>query len=173
MIRASARLVPVAITPLFAMLNDSLYSSEKMDWETPDHLFLGLDAEFAFTLDVAASKENAKCRRYFTAQDDGLTQPWEGTCWMNPPYGREVGDWMRKAVEESKRGVLTVALVPARTDTRWWHETAMKHEIRFLARRLSFKGSNNKAPFPCAVVVIRPPHAAILSLANVPITGEP
>ena len=148
------------------MLNDSLYSSEKMDWETPDHLFLGLDAEFAFTLDVAASKENAKCRRYFTAKDDGLTQPWEGTCWMNPPYGREVGDWMRKAVEESKRGVLTVALVPARTDTRWWHETAMKHEIRFLARRLSFKGSNNKAPFPCAVVVIRPPHAAILSLEN-------
>ena len=148
------------------MLNDSLYSSEKMDWETPDYLFLGLDFEFGFTLDVAATPKNAKCSRYYTREDDGLVQPWEGVCWMNPPYGREVGNWMRKACEEAQRGVTTVALVPARTDTRWWHETAMKHEIRFLARRLSFKGSNNKAPFPCAVVVIRPPQHAVPCLRS-------
>lgn len=148
------------------MLNSSLYSSDKMDWETPDHLFNGLDAEFGFTHDVAASAENAKCENYFTEEDNGLMQPWSGICWMNPPYGRAVGDWMRKAVRESERGVTIVALVPARTDTRWWHETAMKHEIRFLARRLSFKGGNNKAPFPCAIVVIRPPNAKITFFKN-------
>ena len=148
------------------MLNDSLYASDKHDWETPDDLFNGLDIEFGFDIDVAASKANAKCRNYFTEQDNALNQSWTGVCWMNPPYGRAIGDWMRKACSEVEKGCTVVALVPARTDTRWWHETAMKHEIRLLSRRLSFKGSGNKAPFPCAIVVMRNRAIRLVSYDN-------
>jgi phage N-6-adenine-methyltransferase len=133
------------------------YSSERMDWATPWGFFNRLDAEFGFDLDVCALPTSAKCKHFFTPEDDGLAQPWEGVCWMNPPYGNQIGDWMRKAYEESRRGATVVCLVPSRTDTNWWHEWAMKaDEIRLVRGRLTFEGAETSAPFPSAVVVLRP-----------------
>ena len=139
------------------------YSSDRMDWETPDDLFQALDAEFHFTLDVCATKDNAKCPRFFTPKDDGLTQSWANeVCWMNPPYGREIAAWMRKALAESKRGATVVCLVPSRTDTTWWHDCAMKAtERRFIRGRIRFVGAAHSAPFPSALVVFQPPGGEI------------
>lgn len=131
------------------------FSSECHTWATPPDLFAELDREFGFTLDVCALPENSKCERFFTPDDDGLSQPWDGICWMNPPYGREIGRWMRKAFEESQRGATVVCLVPARTDTAWWHDWAMKGEIRFLRGRVRFVGAKANAPFPSALVIFR------------------
>jgi phage N-6-adenine-methyltransferase len=129
------------------------------DWETPPEVFDPLNTEFGFTLDVCASPENAKCERYFTYHDDGLTQDWAGeTCWMNPPYGREIRKWMGKAVAEMEKGATVVCLVPARTDTDWWHRFALRGEIRFIRGRIKFisptQRERNSAPFPCAIVVL-------------------
>lgn len=133
------------------------YSSATDLWATPQDFFDRYNERFGFTLDVCASPENAKCARYFTKEDDGLAQPWEGICWMNPPYGRVIGHWMQKAYESSRAGATVVCLVPARTDTRWWHDYAMKGEIEFIRGRLKFGGVKNSAPFPSAVVVFYPP----------------
>ena len=138
------------------MLNSSLYSSEKSDWETPDFLFNALNHEFNFNLDPCCNEENAKCKVFFTPAQDGLTQKWEGSVFMNPPYGRGIDASMKKAVESSNKGAVVCCLVPARTDTKWWHKYAMRGEIRLLSKRLTFKGANNKAPFPCAIVIFRP-----------------
>jgi phage N-6-adenine-methyltransferase len=134
------------------------FSSERQDWETPQYLFDGLNAEFGFELDFCATPETAKCQRYFTPDDDGLSQLWEGSCWMNPPYGREIERWMRKAVESAFHGALIVCLVPARTDTRWWHKYATRGEIRYLRGRLKFGKAKNSAPFPSAIIIFRPPR---------------
>ena len=133
------------------------FMSKQSDWATPQCLCEGLNAVFGFELDVCATSENAKCKRVFTPDDDGLKQAWTGTCWMNPPYGREIGSWMRKAFESSLSGALVVCLVPARTDTQWWHKYAMRGEIRYLRGRLKFGTSSNSAPFPSAIVIFRPP----------------
>ena len=133
------------------------FSSKTCVWETPRQLFEKLDSEFNFTLDVCALPENAKCRRYYTPETDGLKQAWSGVCWMNPPYGREIGKWVEKAFESAKAGATVVCLLPARTDTAWWHSFVMEaFEIRFLRGRLRFVGAENSAPFPSAVVVFRP-----------------
>jgi len=134
------------------------FSSARDDWSTPQNFFDALNEEFHFTLDVCASAANAKCSDYFTKAVDGLRQEWGGgRCWMNPPYGREIKFWMRKAVEASRRGALVVCLVPARTDTAWWHEHATQaDEIRFVRGRLRFGNARHAAPFPSAVVVFRP-----------------
>ena len=138
------------------MITDGLMSSKTDLWETPQEFFDRLDAEFHFDLDVCALPENAKCKRYFTPTQDGLLQDWKGVCWMNPPYGRQIGRWMKKAYESSVHGGATVVcLVPARTDTAWWHNYAMRGEVRFIRGRLKFGGSKNSAPFPSAVVVFR------------------
>jgi len=133
---------------------------QTVEWGTPQDFFDALDAEFGFTLDVAASPGNAKCSRYFTPSDDGLMQEWGGdVCWMNPPYGREIRDWMRKAYESSLDGATVVCLVPARTDTRWWWDYAIRGEVRFIKGRLRFTGGaptnpqSHDAPFPVAVVI--------------------
>lgn len=132
----------------------ALYSSVKTEWETPPELFARLNREFSFTLDVCATRRNRKCGAYFTLQQDGLRQRWTGACWMNPPYGRAIGTWIRKAREESVRGATVVCLVPARTDTGWWHEDAMKaQEIRLLRGRITFVGARASAPFPSALVI--------------------
>lgn len=123
---------------------------------TPQDFYDALHAEFGFQTDVCATEENAKCAHYFTVDDDGLSQSWERNCWMNPPYGKTIGAWMRKAYESSLNGATVVCLVPARTDTRWWHDYAMKGEIRFIKGRLKFGGAKNSAPFPSAVVIFRP-----------------
>ena len=135
------------------------FSSASCLWATPQDLFDRLDAQYGFETDVCATPENAKCPQYYTAADDGLRQPWRGVCWMNPPYGREIGAWMRKAYESSIGGATVVCLVPARTDTSWWHDYAAKGEIEFLRGRLKFGGHRNSAPFPSAIVVFRPPEA--------------
>lgn len=132
----------------------SVHFSSKTDlWETPKETFEKLNAEFGFDVDVCALPENAKCRQFFTPQQDGLKQDWRGVCWMNPPYGKEIEQWMKKAYESAKSGATVVCLVPARTDTAWWHEYAAKGQVRFIRGRLKFGGHKNSAPFPSAVVV--------------------
>ena len=134
------------------------FSSKKMDWETPHDLFNELDHEFNFTLDVCADEFNFKCVTYLDEEVDGLSLHWdrEGSNWMNPPYGREIINWMKKAYEESLNGSTVVCLVPSRTDTKWWHEYAMKaDEIRYIKGRLKFVGAKHSAPFPSAIVIFR------------------
>lgn len=129
------------------------FSSASNEWSTPQDFFAATHAIYNFTLDVACTHENAKCAKHYTQTEDGLKQDWsKDRCWMNPPYGREIGLWMRKAYEESLRGALVVCLVPARTDTAWWHNYAAKGEVRFIRGRLKFGGSRNPAPFPSALV---------------------
>lgn len=123
---------------------------------TPQAYFDEVAKEFAFTLDVCAIAENAKCARYFTPEQDGLAQVWEGVCWMNPPYGRTIGLWVSKAFRSAQNGATVVCLLPARTDTAWWHDFAMKGEIRFIRGRLKFGNAKNSAPFPSALVIFRP-----------------
>ena len=168
------------------MNTDVMFSSKKEDWETPQWLFDELDEEFNFNLDAAASQENAKCEDYFTEEHDGLMQPWvfesvkfsaaysrgsalvrqSSRVWLNPPYGRTVGEWVEKAVGEVEAGhsELVVMLLPARTDTKYFHRFIWdkeKHqprpgvEVRFLEGRLKFGGATNSAPFPSMVVVFR------------------
>ena len=132
------------------------FSSATDQWATPQGFYEDLHAEFGFGLDVCATPDNAKCDRYFTREIDGLSQEWTGVCWMNPPYGRVIGDWMRKAWESAQRGATVVCLVPSRTDTRWWHDYAMRGEIRYVKGRLRFGDAKANAPFPCAVVIFRP-----------------
>ena len=133
-----------------------MFSSRSDEWETPQDLFDALADEFGpFDLDVCATADNAKCDKYFTREDDGLAQEWDGTCWMNQPYGRKIIQWMKKAYESSLRGAMVVCLVPSRTDTKWWHEYAMQGEIRFLLGRLKFVGARHAAPFPSAIVIFR------------------
>ena len=137
-------------------MNKSVHFSSATDlWATPLAFFDELNKEFGFELDVCALPENAKCEKYYTPEIDGLKQQWRGICWMNPPYGREIGAWMKKAYESSLDGATVVCLVPARTDTRWFHDFAMRGEIRFIKGRLKFGDSKNSAPFPSAVVVFR------------------
>lgn len=138
------------------------FSSRTDLWATPLHFFAELHREFGFTLDVCALPENAKCTRYFTPEQDGLKQRWTGICWMNPPYGRRIGEWVRKAYESSREGATVVCLLPARTDTRWWHEYVKKGEVRFVRGRLRFGEAATSAPFPSAVVVFRPPRSRSL-----------
>ena len=135
---------------------ENVHFSSKTDlWATPQEFFDKYDKIFNFEVDVCANKENAKCGKFFTQEDDGLSQEWEGVCWMNPPYGRDIGKWMKKAYESSLGGATVVCLVPSRTDTKWWHDYSMKGEIEFIKGRLKFGGSKNSAPFPSAVVVFK------------------
>ena len=135
-----------------------LMSSKSNEWETPQDLFDELDAEFHFTLDPCATKDNAKCEKFYTKEDDGLFKKWSGgIVFMNPPYGREIGKWIKKAYKMSKyKNVTTVGLIPDRTDTLYWH--AYIHgfaEIRFIKGRLKFSDSKNSAPFPSAIIIWR------------------
>ena len=165
--------------------SETAFSSDTDMWATPQDLFDTYNSIFSFNTDVCASESNAKCEHYFDEEIDGLTQPWLGSCWMNPPYGDPIHpcksdgrgghncnkklcvtrgyhddryvpgiiDWMRKAYDESLlRGTVIVCLVPARTDTKWWHEYAKKGSVEFIKGRLKFGNSKNSAPFPSAVV---------------------
>ena len=144
-------------------MNKALFSSVKMDWRTPKDFFQELDQEFHFGLDAAASPENAKCERYFTPEVDGLSCSWSGygAVFCNPPYGREIGKWVQKAYSEHVRwGVTIVMLIPARTDTSFFHDYIYgKAELRFLRGRLKFEDEHgaamNPAPFPSMVVIFR------------------
>ncbi|MDR1580164.1 MAG: phage N-6-adenine-methyltransferase [Synergistaceae bacterium] len=140
-------------------LNRGMFSSASDEWETPQKFFDVLDAVFHFTLDVCATSDNAKCECYYTREDDGLSLNWKGACWMNPPYGREISLWVRKAYESSLEGeTVVVCLLPARTDTGWWHDYVLNRAERiwFIRGRLRFSGKGS-APFPSALVVFGRP----------------
>jgi len=141
-------------------------SSKSAEWETPKDFFARYDEVFNFEIDVCATDENALVSSYWTKEDDALSKDWEGkVCWMNPPYGREIGKFMEKAYNESLKGAVVVCLVTSRTDTRWWHDYAMKGRIEFVRGRLRFINRTfpswrpdgnfkiSPAGFPSAVIV--------------------
>lgn len=133
--------------------NRGLFSSMHLDWSTPRAFYQALDAEFGFSLDACANKGNAKCATFYVG-DEGLRAPWLPSTFVNPPYGRQIGKWVKRAYEQSRRGFTVVALLPSRTDTRWWHDYVMKAaEIRFIRGRLRFDGGQWNAPFPSVVVI--------------------
>ena len=159
----------------------SAFSAKTSEWATPQDFFDKLNAEFNFTLDAASTHENTKCEKHYTVEDDGLSKSWAGeTVWLNPPYtggarcAKAIREWVAKAYAESQKGAVVVCLVPARTDSLWWHEYALKGEIRFVRGRLKCLASgdqairkvtpsvaegrhspNNCAPFASAVVIFR------------------
>lgn len=136
---------------------DVHFSSKTDMWSTPKKFFEELNKEFHFTLDPCATAENATCEKFYTEEDNGLIQNWDGeTVFMNPPYGREIGKWVRKAVES--RGGVVVMLLPARTCTRWFHDyiyNNKKCEIRLLKGRLKFGDAKASAPFPSMIVIYK------------------
>ena len=140
-------------------------SSLDSTWTTPKAFFDELDKEFHFTLDAAASLSSAVVPNYFGLDHknldyrNALNSNWleasgGGWVFLNPPYGKEIGQFMNKANEEAKVGTKIVALVPARTDTRWWHDFCIHHKIRFIKGRLKFGDGKNSAPFPSALVIM-------------------
>ena len=140
------------------MMTSGMYTSATCEWETPPELFKALDAEFHFTLDPCSTDRNALCAKHYTKEQDGLAQDWSGeTVFCNPPYGREIGKWIRKCYQHSIGGGTAVMLIPARTDTAVFHDYIYgKAEIRFIRGRLKFSGSKINAPFPSMIVVYKP-----------------
>ena len=139
------------------MINKGLFTSNTPEWATPQDFFNKLNEEFHFTLDPCSNHENAKCKKHFTEEQNGLIQSWDNeTVFCNPPYGTVLKDWVRKASEAE--GGVVVMLIPARTDTRYFHEYIYQKpnvEIRFIKGRLKFGGATNSAPFPSMVVIFR------------------
>lgn len=140
-----------------SMITSGYFSSLAEDWETPQDLFDKLDDEFLFTLDVCAKPENSKCKRFFSKEQNGLNQDWgNDTVWCNPPYGKGIENWIKRCYEHSMGGGTAVMLLPARTDTRWFHNYILgKAEIRFCKGRLRFNGCKSSAPFPSIIVIYR------------------
>jgi phage N-6-adenine-methyltransferase len=136
-------------------LNAMHTGPRREDWETPADLYAKYDAEFGFTLDAAANADNAKCPVYFSG--GSLERRWPGIVWLNPPYGKAIGAWVQKAYWESQRGSTVVCLVPARTDSWWWHDYTPSAEVRFIRGRIKFVGAPYNAPFPSAILIFRPP----------------
>ena len=140
-------------------LNRSVFTSDSSEWETPQDLFDDLNFEFNFTLDPCATKKNAKCKNFFTNKENGLLKSWVGeVVFMNPPYGRDIKDWVKKAWMEAQffGNCTVVCLLPSRTDTKWWHDYVIRaQDIRFIKGRLKFSGHKNSAPFPSAIVVFK------------------
>ena len=132
-----------------------MFSSKTPEWATPQYLYDQFNKEFNFTLDPCATKENAKCTKYYTQSDNGLAHSWDNeTVFCNPPYGREIGKWVKKASEA--RGGVVVMLIPARTDTKWFHDFIYRNaEIRFFKGRIKFGDCKNSAPFPSMIVIFR------------------
>lgn len=138
-------------------MNDILFSSASIEWATPWPLFRELDAEFHFDLDPCSTHENAKCAAHFTQEEDGLLQDWGGKrVFCNPPYGRELPKWIKKAHDEAEKGALVVMLIPARTDTRAFHDYIYHQaEIRFIRGRIKFGDAKTAAPFPSMIVIFK------------------
>jgi len=137
-------------------MDSVLFSSKNEVWATPQAFFDLLNEEFKFTLDPCALPENAKCPVFFTPLDDGLIQDWNGhTVFCNPPYGKKITAWVEKCYRESRKENTKVAmLIPARTDTVYFHRYIYgKAEIRFVKGRLKFGNAPHAAPFPSMVVI--------------------
>lgn len=139
------------------MINKGLFTSLTNEWATPIKFFQELDNEFHFTLDPCATPENAKCDKFFTEKENGLLQDWSNeVVFCNPPYGREINKWVEKCYNENKKGATVVMLIPARTDTKYFHQYIYnQHEVRFIQGRLHFNESKQSAPFPSMVVVMK------------------
>lgn len=138
-----------------------MFSSKSNDWSTPQDFFNELNDEFHFDIDLCADESNHKCDKYFSISDNSLEQDWEGfTGFCNPPYGKEIKDWVRKAYYEGRKPNTTIVmLIPARTDTVYFHKYIYnKAEIRFIKGRLKFGDSKNSAPFPSMVVIYKGPE---------------
>lgn len=137
------------------------FKSIRQDWETPASVFSPLHVEFRFTLDAAANETNTKAPKFFNAEDDGLTQDW-GTnhVWLNPPYGEgsaRISSWVAKAHAASLLGATVVMLIPARTNTNWFHDFCLKYgEVRFIRGRPKFGGAAHGLPQPLCIVIFRP-----------------
>ena len=144
-----------------SMINKGLFTSNTDLWATPQEFFDRLNEEFHFTLDPCANDENHKCPTYFTKEQDGLKQDWQGhRVFCNPPYGRAIGAWVKKCHDEAQKGALVVMLIPARTDTSYFHDYIYhKAELRFIRGRLKFGNAEQGAPFPSMVVVFNQPPA--------------
>jgi len=142
-------------------INKALHSSKDTNWCTPQKFFDELNEEFHFTLDVAANEKSAKCEKYYSPEDDGLSAPWLGVVFCSPPYGREIGKWVKKAHDEwQEHNTTVVMLIPSRTDTKYFHEYILgKAEIRFIKGRLKFTDEDgveaDAAPFPSMVAIFR------------------
>lgn len=136
-------------------INPGMMSSNTDLWSTPQDFFDKIQSEFMLDVDICATDENHKCSSWFTKEIDGLSRNWwPSRCWMNPPYGREIVKWVKKASESN---TLVVALLPARTDTAWfWNYVQGKAEIRFVRGRLKFGGGKNSAPFPSMIAIWKP-----------------
>ena len=149
-------------------LNDAMFSSEKQDHQTPDDFFEVLNKEFEFTIDAAATSENAKCAKFYTPEQNSLSFLWGSsgeTVFCNPPY-KNVAEWMKQGYESSvKNSCIVVMLVPSRTDTKWFHDYASRGVIRFVVGRLKFKGTESSAPFPSMLVIFNPAIEKALGLA--------
>jgi len=134
-----------------------MFSSKTGEWTTPQNFFDKLNWRFGpFDLDPCADDSNTKCKNFFTKSEDGLTKSWEGfTSFVNPPYGRGIEKWIKKGYEEARQDYTKVImLIPARPDTKYWHQYVMKaDEVYFVKGRLKFGDSENSAPFPSAVIV--------------------
>jgi len=143
---------------MMRMNNELMFSSKKDDWSTPQDFFDKLNDEFGFTLDPCSDEENKKCEKHYTKEDDGLSKDWKGeTVFCNPPYGRVIKKWVKKCYDESRSNkTKVVMLIPARTDTIYFHEYIYREaEIRFIKGRLKFGGYANTAPFPSMVVIFK------------------
>lgn len=143
----------------------SRFKSQRQDWETPEELFAPLAAEFSFTLDVAASERNAKASKYICVDQDALDQPWgDHVCWCNPPYGANgasLSDWVRKSHQESRLGATVVMLIPARTNTNWFHDICLRYaEVRFIKGRPKFGDAPHGLPQPLCLVIFRPENSS-------------
>lgn len=154
------------------------FESAKQDWETPDDVFLPLHAEFNFTLDAAASSTNRKAPFYFDEQSDGLAQDWGAhVVWLNPPYGdgaAPISEWVEKALRASYRGATVVMLIPARTNTNWFHDLCLAHgEVRFVRGRPRFGDAEHGLPQPLCIVIFRPMGAPSISSYEPPLTRQP
>lgn len=143
----------------------ALYSSRSEEWATPPNFFASLDAEFGFTLDPCATRQNTKCRNFYTKADNGLAHDWRRhIVFCNPPYGRNIGEWAKKCYLASQAGATVVLLVHSRTDTRFFHDWIYgKAELRFVRGRLKFGDGRQSAPFPSLVAVYRPAHECALA----------
>ena len=142
------------------MINEALFSSKKMDWCTPQKFYDDLNQEFHFVADVAATEQTKKAQFYYTPETDGLNNSWDfgGAVFCNPPYGKDMKKWIKKAFDEAKKGIKIVLLIPARTDTSYFHDYIYgKAEIRFIRGRLKFTDENGQeqgtAPFPSMLVI--------------------
>jgi len=135
------------------MFTHGMKTSLTSEWETPQYLFDKLNNIYHFELDVCANINNHKCDLYYDIEDNGLLQDWKTINWCNPPYGRKIGLWIEKAYLENKKGNTIILLLPARTDTKWFHKYIYnQHRIEFIKGRLKFNNQNKDAPFPSMIV---------------------